>query len=848
MNTLPDRSIDPVRVKPTKNLEIVVISQKSSQKSKISHSVIHKFHNSPFSIINSQFSIPMFYHLKIIFRNLRRGGVYSVINISGLAIGMATTIVIMLWVYNQWSYDRFHTKNKSLYKVWCYDEVNGTSDKVPSQIGPTLLDKYAGFADMTRYRESETPFMLQGEDNADLTFSVDANNTVVVASVDPGFLQMFSFSLVYGDVKTALVDPYSIVMTETTARHLFGKKDPMGKTITVNGAMQFTVTGILSDLPGNTGFGFEILIPYKRYGTDDSWFNTPTQSVYVELSTGVDGKVASTSIRDIVSTHTGGRLTSETFLQHVSGWHLYSRFEKDQAVGGRIETLRMFTLIALLILFIACINFMNLSTAQSTRYAKEVGVRKVIGARRHTLITRFLGDSIFITAIAGALAVILVLVCLPFFNALMGEKLNLGIGGGWFWFALAAFIILTGILAGSYPSLYLSSFLPVKVLKGAFRGDHGLVAPRKVLIVVQFTFAVVLIMSTTVIYRQIHHAKTRDIGYDKSRLVSVMINDQSRPNRELIRRDLLNSGIAESVSINFASMTGSESTFTYISWRGKDPESKFIIERNYAENDWAKTTGIQIIQGRDIDIRNYSTDSTAMLLNEAAVKVMGFEDPIGEIIREWGREYHVVGVIKDFILESPYEPVHPMIIGGPSSGWFNNINIKLTTHGSISENLSQVEKIFKKYNPAEPFIYHLADEEYARRFDQEQRIGSLISWFAALAVFISCLGLFGLSAYMAENRHKEIGIRKVLGASIANITSLLSREFLILVSISLLIAIPIAWWAMSQWLSGYAYRTDMPWWLFVAVAALTIGIALITVSFQAIKAATANPVKAIKSE
>jgi ABC-type antimicrobial peptide transport system permease subunit len=696
----------------------------------------------------------------------------------------------------------------------------------------------------------ELPFALSEEDGSNRAFSSGNTNTLVAATADTSFFSIFSFPLLRGDASTALIDPYSIILTESVSRRWFGDKDPMGETSLVNGSLSFKVTGILSDLPDNTGFGFEVLVPGNRFGFDLSWGHPSASNTctYVELSHGVDASALRVTIRDIIGKHTDGQVDTETYLQPISQWYLYNRFERGASVGGRIELLRMFSLIALLILVIACINFMNLSTAQSAKYAKEVGVRKVIGARRFSLVFRFLGEAILIAAIAGLCALFIVSICLPFFNVITGENLNLNPGNGVFWIIWAFFILITGFLAGSYPSFYLSSFLPLKVLKGVFKAGNGLVTPRKALIVMQFAFAIILIASTLVIHRQIHYAKSRITGYDRSRLVSFMITDRSRPYRDLIRRELLETGIAESVSVNFASMTESESKFSdNFRWRGKDPNDRMIIERNYAEADWAKTTGVQIIQGRDIDIRTFPTDSTAMLLNETAVKIMGFDYPIGEIVYEWDRPYHVVGVVKDFVLESPFDPIRPMAIGGPINGWFNNINVKLSAHSTLTEKIGQIEAIYRKYAYGDPFIYHIVDEVYALRFDKEQRISSLVSWFAGLAVFISCLGLFGLSAYMAENRRKEIGIRKVLGASVFDIISLLSKEFLILVTISLIIALPVAWWAMNQWLAGYAYRTNIPWWLFVAVAGLTIGIALLTVGWQAIKAAMSNPVKSISN-
>ena len=788
----------------------------------------------------------MFYQLNITLRNIRRAGIYSIINIGGLAIGLAAAITIMLWVYHQWSFDRFHAKERYLYKVWCYDQTNGNFPNVSYSIGPSLLREYAGFANMTRYCETEVPFKLETQS--------DEISTIIAASVDSCFLNMFTFKLLHGNPSTALSDPYAIVLTQSAAKRIFGDREPMGETFLAFGIMNFTVTGILADLPDNTDFRFDILIPYQRSTPDESWF-TPSGNesfgnrTFVELSPGVDVKTVSASIRDIVAKHTNGRVTTETYLQHISKWHLYNRVERGVSVGGRIESLRMFASIALLIVVIACINFMNLSTAQSAKHAKEVGVRKVIGVRRFKLILRFIGESVLIAAIAGVCALAIVSMVLPYFNAITGEHLNLSPGNGVFWMGCVVFILITGILAGSYPSLYLSSFRPVKVLKGVIKAGNGMVSLRKVLIVVQFTFSVFLITATWVIYRQIEHAKTRDTGYDRTRLVSFQIDDKSRHTKDLICNELLESGVAESVSINFASMFESESRRTgSLRWRGQNPESQVVFEENQAQEGWAKSTGVQIIEGRDINIRLYPSDSTAMLLNESAVKIMGFDDPVGETVTLGNTPYHVVGVVKDFVLESPYDPIRPMIIWGPKRGVFNNINVKLSAQGAFSENVERMVQIFRKYNPGYPIRYWIVADVYAHRFDTEQRIVSLVSWFAGLSVIISCLGLFGLSAYMAENRRKEIGIRKVLGAKIFDIVSLLCKEFVVLVTISLCIALPVAFVVMNRWLQGYAYRTSIPWWLITGVAVLTMGIALATVCFQAIKVAMANPVRSIKVE
>jgi hypothetical protein len=401
-------------------------------------------------------------------------------------------------------------------------------------------------------------------------------------------------------------------------------------------------------------------------------------------------------------------------------------------------------------------------------------------------------------------------------------------------------------MAGSYPAFYLSAFLPLKVMKGLFKTKQPLVSSRKILIVVQFTVAAVLILATLVIYRQIRHAQDRETGYNKDQLIYMFLDGDINKNFELIKQDLINSETAISVTKTSAPMTQGWSNTTGVEWQGKDPNAKLIFDMYFTDANWTKTVGATIIEGRDIDTYTYPTDSTAALINESALKIMNLEHPIGEIIGAWG-EKHIVGVVKDFILHSPYRPIVPMVICGPESGWYSTMHIKLNGHNSTAKNLSQAEQIFKQYNPAYPFEYQFIDEEYAYKFREEQRLGTLATWFAGLTIFISCLGLFGLSAYIAARRRKEIGIRKVFGASIKDVVTLLSHEFITLVFIALIIAIPVSWLVMSRWLQNYAYRTNLPWYLFVAVSALTIGIAVLTVCGQALKVAMADPIKSISS-
>jgi len=780
------------------------------------------------------------FQLKLIIRNLRRGGIYSAINIGGLAIGMAAAVLILVFVYHEWSYDHFHAKEKNLYVVYkrsLFDGVMQCSDVTPKILGPTLKDDYPEIAGVTRMKKEL--FLYAKE---------EVKFKILTGITDPDFLDMFDFPLLQGSRETALSDPYSVIITEKVAKRLFGRSDPMGQMLLLNNQYPMKVTAVMKDMPGNTLFrDIEVLAPITIFKSpfDEDW-TASTVTTFVEIHPDARLESVNSSISRIIKSHTKDEARGELFLHQLGKQHLYSKFENGVATGGLIEIVRLFGLIAGLILLIACINFMNLSTARSEKRAREVGVRKVIGGKRLSLIGLFLYESLTVSVIAGACAFVLVVAVLPLFRQLTGQPLTMNPASIGLWLSGLGFILFTGLLAGGYPALFLSSFQPINVLKGLFRKKQCFFSSRKILVIVQFSVVYALIVSTLVIHRQINHAQGRELGYNKDQLIYMPVEGNIVKNYDVIKHDLMSSGTVVSMTKCSSPMTQGWINMWSINWKGKDPNARLQFDVYFIDADWTKTVGTTLIEGRDIDINNFQTDSTAMIISESALKVMNFDDPLGETVRLIGKEWHIVGVVKDFILNSPYETVAPMVIGGPA-GNLSMLHIKLNGQNRMADNLIKLEQVFRLHNPAYPFEYKFVDETYARKFQEEQKLGSLAAWFSGLTIFISCLGLFALVAYMAETRRKEIGIRKVLGASVSNIIVLLSKEFLVLVLISFLIASPVAWWAMSEWLSGYAYRTNIPWWLFVAVGCLSLCIALLTVGFQAVKAATANPVKAIKN-
>jgi putative ABC transport system permease protein len=781
-------------------------------------------------------------YLKIIWRNLFRYKGFSFINISGLAIGMASAILILLWVQNELSMDQFHEKKDRIYVMMNRAVFEGKIEcwaGVPSPVAGVLKNEYPQVEEVVRIN-GVGPFVVN---------VAEKHLEGIGLMADPGFLKVFSFPLLEGNIQTSLSTPRSMVVTEKFAKKLFGNEDAMGKVVRIDSNANFIISGVLKNLPNNTIFDFEYLIPFsykKEVGWDNQSWDYNGESVYVLLKPGVTEKAADDRFRYIIKSHLA-TAKNELFLHPITKWWLYSKFENGKIAGGEIENVRLFSIIAVFILLIACINYMNLTTAKSIRRAKEVGIRKVVGAAKYSIVLRFLGESVMISFIAGLLGLVIVQFGIEGFNWLTWKNLYVPYTDVRFWLAVIAFILVTGIIAGSYPAFYLSAYRPIAVLKGTFKTAYKLVTVRKVLVVMQFSFAIAFIICSIIIYRQISFGRERDPGYNRDHLVFVYVKGDVNKKYQLIKNELLSKGIATAVT-----RSNSPITFTWngnddYTWQGKNPTAKPFISEFYTDNDFVETMGLKLIAGRTINTIIYPTDTNAVLLNESAMKLMAFKNPVGQVIKNTKGSWRVVGVVKDFLAGSPFDNVRPAVLQGPKN-WFGAITIRLSKNARLGQNMRKVEEIFKKYNPEYPFSCGYVDQADADKIENVRRTGIQAELFGGLSILISCLGLFALAAYTAESRIKEIGVRKVLGASVTTIATLLSKDFLKLVFISFVIASPVAWWLMHAWLQNYEYRVNISWWIFALTGIICLLIALITVSYQAIKAALANPVISLRSE
>ena len=789
-------------------------------------------------------------YLKIARRSLLKNKAHSFINIAGLSVGMAVAMLIGLWIYDELSFDQNFKNYDHIAQVKQNFTMNGeigTGITVPWPMGDELRKNFGGdFKYIT---------MASWNSNHILTFG-DKKLTKSGSYLEPQALDMLSVKMLKG-TRAGLNDPSSVLLSESTAKAYFGDADPMDKVMKIDNNLVVKVTGVYQDLPLNSSFAdVNFIAPWELFSSSeglkkqaDTW-RCNCYLAYVQVADNVDIKKVSAKIRDIkLSKINKSELNSkpQALLDPMKNWHLYSEFKNGVNAGGRIQYVWLFGIIGIFVLLLACINFMNLSTARSERRAKEVGIRKAIGSLRVQLIYQFLSESLLVVALAFVLSIVLVLLALPFFNEVAGKKMSILWGSPTFWLLGIGFTIFTGLLSGSYPALYLSSFQPVKVLKGTFKVGKLAAIPRKVLVVLQFTVSVTLIIGTIIVFRQIQFAKNRPVGYSRHGLVNLpMATGDIHKQFAAVKDELIKSGAIVSMAEAGSPTTAVNSTNSGFDWKGKDPGLAVEFPNTDISYDYSKTVGWQFVDGRDFS-REFLTDSVGFVINETAAKFMNLKHPVGETLKWDGQPFKIIGVIKDMVVESPYAPVRASLFH-LSKDAGDNVIVKINPKISVGDALAKIEKVYKIYNPSQPFEYQFVDEEYAKKFGNEERIGKLASCFASLAIFISCLGLFGMASFMAEQRIKEIGVRKVLGASVFNLWQLLSKDFIVLVIISLLIATPTAWYFMHSWLQNYQYRSEIAWWIFIATGAGAITITLLTVSYQSIKAALMNPVKSLKVE
>jgi ABC-type antimicrobial peptide transport system permease subunit len=788
-------------------------------------------------------------YLTIAIRNLQKQRVHSFINIAGLAAGMALTLLIALWITDEMSFDHYSPDHRRLGIAMHYTylgDQNGTSEVIPMPWGNAFRSQYPHLFSSTALT-SGTAFdgLVSYGDHV-------VNGKALWAQIQ--LPQMFGFRFIKGDIAAAK-DPSTVLISQSLATALFGKTDPIGKTVKGGNQIDFRVGGVYEDIPRNTSFyGLQIILPWDNKGNgyrnaSTDWFDHDG-NLYVELAPGVTAEQASARIRPMPMSHLTNLnikgLVEEAFIHPLDKAHLWNNFKNGKPDGGPIRFVWLFGIIGVFVLLLACINFMNLSTARSERRAKEVGIRKTLGSLTRQLIAQFLSESVLVAFIAVLIALVIVGLALPFFNQLAAKDMYIPWGEPLFWLSLLGFALSTGLLAGSYPAFYLSRFNPVKALKGSFKAGRFASLPRQVLVVLQFTVSLTLIIGTIIVFRQIMYSKDRPIGYTREGLITVDMNTpEIGQHYEALRTELIQKGLAADVAASNMTTTKFADDNT-MEWQGKRPDQMAVAFNNVnVTPDYGHTIGWHIVSGRDFS-RDYPTDSSSAILNEKAVRDMQIKDPVGLRVKLFGKEYHVIGVAANMVSASPYDTIQPAVFVGSTYNSVMIVRIKpgLMTHTA----LAQMEPIFKKYNPASPFIYNFVDNEYSAKFASEERIGNLAAVFTGLAIFISCLGLFGLAAFVAEQRTKEIGVRKVLGAGVFSLWSLLSKNFLKLTAISILIAIPVAWYGMNKWIGQYNYHAALSWWIFASAGAGILLITLLTVSFQSLKAAFMNPVKSLRSE
>ncbi|RZJ78907.1 MAG: FtsX-like permease family protein [Flavobacterium sp.] len=785
-------------------------------------------------------------NLKIALRNLWKNKGFSLINIGGLAIGLASCMILLVYVAYEWSYDRQFTNHDKTYVVYQNAPASGKIYSwawTPNVMAEEIREKISGakYASKSSY---PSPKLITVDDKK-------VNGKGVFT--EPSFLKILDYKFVKGNPAQVLKGVNTIILTQSFAKKLFGDVDPINKTVKLDNKNVLKVEAVIEDSPANSSIIFDYIMPWALFAERESWIRERNwgNNMCLTLVQLKDNNVFNETNAQMLGIYKRNQQgnTAEAFLHPLNKWHLYGDFENGKSVGGKIDQLKIFVLLAFCILLIACVNFMNLSTARSEGRAKEVGVRKAIGSTRRSLVSQFFIESALLTLISTILAFILVEVSLPYFNNLLNIELSIDYHNPIFWITLFILMTFTGLVAGSYPALYLSSFEPIKVLKGLKIKTDSSVSIRKVLVVVQFVFAACLIICTAVIYQPLNYIKNKPIGYDKSNLLQIAIQGKMANNQklELLKSQLLKSGATTAITFFSRDITENGNNTTDVSWQGKTPGESILFNHRGIGSDFVKTIGTELVQGREFS-KIAANDSNSIMLNEAAVKMMRLKNPIGAKISFWGDEKTNVGVIKDFVIESAYQKVAPMIFFTTAENGAEVILARLNADQNISSSLAKIDEIVKQMEPNYPVNRKFVDESFEVKFQDEKLLGTLSNWFGGFAIFISCLGLLGLALFMAEQRKKEISIRKVLGASTGNILTLLNKDFIKLVAVANVIAFPLAYIIINKWLSGFEYRVAISFLPFALAIAISILIAVITVSLQSIKVAKANPVDALKYE
>lgn len=783
-------------------------------------------------------------YIKTSLRMLGRNKSYSFINIFGLAIGIASSILILLWVQYEFSYDHFAANHERIYQVKVNFTYSGTVNTAEDNCVPVYL----------ALKEADSRIKNTCITSNTYGHSIDfkeKKSGKEVLAVSKEFLEMFGIPILEGNTK-ALDEPYSIMLNESTAKELFGDQDPIGQFVLYDNTAELKVTGIFKDVPYNSTFWFHALVPIYDYSKKNDWFlgdkdkwDSFYPRIYAEVQPNTSLDEINANVKDLVKKHFNDGSNPELFLHAMDRWHLYEKFINGKEAGGKIEYVRLFMGIAILILLIACINYMNMATARSERRAKEVGIRKSIGSNRQELIKQFLLESFFVTSIAFLLAIVLVKLFLPDYNTLVQAKLAIDFSSAEFWLLSAGLISITSLLSGCYPAFYFSSFQPIRVLKGRIQVGKDAGLPRKIMVASQYIISVFLVIGVVVIYEQIQHVKRRDLGYNQENLVMYAFNDQMEKNYAAIKNELLNSGVVESVTKSNEGIDVDYFT-DYVEWSGKKTTEKIQFSRVSTEYDFIKTNGIRILDGRDFS-PDFKSDSNAVLVNKTAVGIMDMKNPIGEKIKTKDRELTIIGVFEDVVRGSPFDPVAPSYVGMLGDG-NNHLTLRLSRTDNLPETLKRLDAIFKKLDPMNIDEPMFVTERLTDNFRSINLISKLANLFAFLGIFLTCLGVLGLAAYTAEQRTKELAIRKILGANLNSLLWLLSNYFIRIVIVAILIAAPVSWWVLDNYLQSFSYRISIPWWTIPLTAMAILTFTLLIILGQVIKAASVNPINSLRSE